>query len=195
MINKKRIENLCLMPYSFVIYNDKDAAQQIVVNMVHHYLRSLGDVKIDIIIEGDSLRGKSFSKKVMDRLNEEIEEVDPVTQAVYDFIIDVYDLNNHKLATFTNEMVISYNKDEKLDVSCENKEYRWHKDPSVDRYSNMDYANTPVKNTINPDIDDSLPNRILGLDFDENDVEISDKPKRYRIKKIVEPIYLSFLIQ
>lgn len=183
MIDRNKIEKLCLKPYSFIVYDNKDVSQQIFTNMVHHYLRSLGDVKIDIIIEGDSLRSNSFSKRVMNRLDEEIGQVDLITQAVYDFIIDIYDLNNHKLATFTNELIISDNGGN-YKVSCENKEYRWHRDPSVDRYSNMDYANTPInQNITDPNIDDSLSQRFYGLDFDDSGVEISNKPKRYRIKK------------
>ena len=145
MMDKKKLEAIYTKPFSFKVFDNKDAAMQIVIGIVKHYFVSLEDenIKVNLILDGDSLKDKSFYKKTSSRIQEELEDIDKVTEAYYDLIIELY-LGKDKIVSFNNEISISLDKIGFL-VEGKNESVHWHNAQKLDRYANMDYAHVPKK--------------------------------------------------
>ena len=108
MFDKNKIENTYTKDFTFRVVDNEDSAKMILTGVINHYLRSSDGFSVDINFDGDYLRTKSFFQKVTNKIKEDLPEINKVTQAYYDVIVDLYiDDSNKKVASFNNEVVIS----------------------------------------------------------------------------------------
>ena len=145
MFDKDKIEKEYTHPFSFKVSDTKDAAIIILTSVIRHYLKSSDGFSVDINFDGDYLRTKSFFQKVTNKIKEDLPEINKVTQAYYDVIVDLYiDDSNKKVASFNNEITVS-ECDIGYKVDGKNTGKHWHDINKVSRYATLDYPNIPKK--------------------------------------------------